>query len=152
MCTYVTNKSEYVKSLQVIIVHSTVGLTESSLSIKNTSFCLSRDNKYLLMVLLVGLRHVLWSQSRSPLKTWKAWVSTSLWCWNRVQMDIEQITVSEHSPISLWFVRIFAVSHSEIFLVILYSLRRLDSAFLSLILSSSIWDHMGLKFSSGIYI
>lgn len=45
------------------------------------------------------------------------------------QVDTKQITVSQHSPISLWSVSIFAASHSESFLVILYSLRRLDSAF-----------------------
>lgn len=153
MCTYVTNKkSEYAKSLQVATAHCTVGSMESSLSIKNTSFCLSRANKYLLMVLLMRRRLVLWSQSRSLPGPFQAWVSTSFWCENRVQMDIQQITVSQHSPILLWFVRIFAASPCESFLVILYSLRRLDSAFLSPIPSSSIWDHMGLKLRPRIYV
>ena len=114
-------------------------LTESSWSIKNTSFCSSRSNKYHLMVLLIGLRHVLWSQARSPSRTFQEWVWTFLQCYNSSPDDVLQTTLSLHSPISLWAVRNFAASHNESFLVILYPLGRLDSAFFSPTLSSSIW-------------
>lgn len=60
-------KSEYANPLQITTVHPTVGATASFPFIQNTSFYLSRGNKYLIMVLLVGLRHVLWSQAGSPL-------------------------------------------------------------------------------------
>ena len=129
MCTCVTNKkNEYAKSLQIANIHPTIGSTASSLSVKNTSFYFSRDSKYLLVMLLMGPRHALWSQARRSPGRMSFHISLVLER-TAAQMDAQQITVSQHSPISLWSVSIFAASHSESFLMILYSLGRLDSAF-----------------------
>ena len=102
------------------IKHPTLGPTASSLSVKNTSFYFSRDSKYLLVMLLMGLTDVLWSQAASSpgrVSFHISLVSEQQTRWTLIAQP--HLTVKRQH---------FAASHSESFLVILYSLGRLNSA------------------------
>lgn len=148
---YYNRKSEYANSLQVTTAHPTLGSTVSSFSTKDTSSYSGRDTKYLVMVLLTGQRRMWWSQAGSPPRALPALSFRILWCKNSSldgQGTNYYLRVQVHLPVIWWNFCNFPSSkfpHESLF-----AGRIRLCIFFSPTLISSTWNHMSLKFRSGI--